>query len=87
MSSSNSSADDDRDEVRQWLPPDVHGEKVSGQRVIHPPAAPPTAAALEQIQKQAYEEGYEKGKQEGFEFGHKEGLAQADQEVQRFTSL
>lgn len=86
MSSSNSSADDDRDEVRQWLPPDVHGGKVSGQRVIHPPAAPPTAAALEQIQKQAYEEGYEKGKQEGFEFGHKEGLAQANQEVQRFTS-
>ncbi|MCU7808923.1 MAG: flagellar assembly protein FliH [Candidatus Thiodiazotropha sp. (ex Semelilucina semeliformis)] len=86
MSSSNSSADDDRDEVRQWLPPDVHGAKVSGQRVIHPPAAPPTAAALEQIQKQAYEEGYEKGKQQGFEFGHKEGLAQANQEVQRFTS-
>jgi flagellar assembly protein FliH len=54
--------------------------------MVRPPSAPPTAADLEQIQKQAYEEGYEQGKKEGFEFGHKEGLEQTKQELQSYTS-
>jgi flagellar assembly protein FliH len=54
--------------------------------MVRPPSAPPTAADLEQIQKQAYEEGYEQGKKEGFEFGHREGLEQTKQELQSYTS-
>jgi len=86
MSSSKSSSDDEWGEVRQWLPPDVNGGKVNHQRTIQPPSAPPTAAALEQLQQAAYTEGYEKGQKEGFEFGHKEGLAKAKQELQRYTN-
>jgi flagellar assembly protein FliH len=54
--------------------------------MVRPPSAPPTAADLEQIQKQAYEEGYEQGKKEGFEFGHKEGLEQTKQELQSYAN-
>jgi len=78
--------DELRDVVMQWLPPDVDGGKVSAQRTIQPPSAPPTAAALERLQQQAYDEGYEKGRQEGFEFGHKEGLEKAKQEFKRYTA-
>ncbi|MEJ2592272.1 MAG: flagellar assembly protein FliH [Candidatus Thiodiazotropha sp.] len=85
MSSSKSSGDDEWAEVRQWLPPDMDGGKVSDQRTIQPPPAPPTLAQLERLQKEAYEEGYGKGRQEGFEFGHKEGLEQARQTLQRYT--
>lgn len=81
-----SSSDDLRDVVMQWLPPDVEGGKVREQRTLQPPAAPPTAAALEQLQQQAYDEGYEKGRREGFEFGHKEGLEKAKQEFHRYTT-
>ena len=41
-----------------------------------------TAAALEQIQKQAYEEAYEQGRKEGFEFGHKEAIEQSREKFQ-----
>ncbi|MCU7931196.1 MAG: flagellar assembly protein FliH [Candidatus Thiodiazotropha sp. (ex Codakia rugifera)] len=86
MSSSKPVDDPDQVEVRQWLPPDMSDGKVVSQRMLHPPSAPPTAAALEKIQKQAYEEGFEKGKQEGFEFGHKEGLTQAQRDLNHYTS-
>ncbi|MES9968827.1 MAG: flagellar assembly protein FliH [Candidatus Thiodiazotropha sp.] len=85
-SSSKSDKDPDLEQVMQWLPPDMSDGKVVGQRTLLPPGAPPTAGALEQIQKQAYEEGFEKGKQEGFEFGHKEGLAQAQRDLQHYTT-
>jgi len=71
--------------VRQWLPPDINGGKPREQRMVQPPSAPPTAEALEQLQKAAYEEGYEEGRRKGFEFGHKEGLEQARTSVERYT--
>jgi flagellar assembly protein FliH len=83
MSSSKPNAED---EVRQWLPPDDHGSDRAHRAMVRPPSAPPTAADLEQIQKQAYEEGYEQGKKEGFEFGHKEGLEQTKQELQSYAN-
>ncbi|MCU7843115.1 MAG: flagellar assembly protein FliH [Candidatus Thiodiazotropha sp. (ex Monitilora ramsayi)] len=83
MSSSKPSLDDG---VRQWLPPDDHGTEKGQRRMVHPPSAPPTAADLEALQKQAYAEGYEKGSQEGFEYGHKEGLEKAKQEMQAYTN-
>jgi len=70
----------------QWLPPDVEGGKIREQRTLQPPSTPPTAAALEKLQQQAYDEGYEKGRREGFEFGHKEGLENAKQEFQRYAT-
>lgn len=73
-------------EVRQWLPPENHGADSVNRHMLRPPSAPPTAADLEQIQKQAYEEGYEQGKKEGFEFGHKEGLEQSKQELHSYVS-
>ncbi|MEW8507025.1 MAG: flagellar assembly protein FliH [Candidatus Thiodiazotropha sp.] len=85
-----SSSDNDKDQkvaqIMQWLPPDMSDGKVGPQRTLQPPGAPPTAAALEEIQKQAYEEGFEKGKQEGFEYGHKEGLAQAQRDIQHYIA-
>ncbi|MET0068630.1 MAG: flagellar assembly protein FliH [Candidatus Thiodiazotropha sp.] len=84
-----SSSDKDKDQqaaqIMQWLPPDMSNGKVGTPRTLQPPGAPPTAGALQEIQKQAYEEGFEKGKQEGFEFGHKEGLAQARRDLQHYT--
>lgn len=76
----------DSAQVVQWLPPEMSDGKVGPQRTLQPPGAPPTAAALEEIQKQAYEEGFEKGKQDGFEFGHKEGLAQAQRDLQHYRA-
>lgn len=81
-----SSSDDLGGEVMQWLPPDVEGGKIREQRTLQPPSTPPTAAALEKLQQQAYDEGYEKGRREGFEFGHKEGLENAKQEFQRYAT-
>lgn len=85
-SSSKSDKDPELEQVMQWLPPDMSDGKVGSQRTLLPPGTPPTAGALEQIQKQAYEEGFEKGKQEGFEFGHKEGLAQAQRDLHHYTA-
>ncbi|MGD8909327.1 MAG: flagellar assembly protein FliH [Chromatiales bacterium] len=75
MSSSKPESD-----VRQWLPPDIHGGKVSEQRTLQPPSAPPTAQQLEKLQQAAYEEG----RREGFEFGHKEGLERARKELEHY---
>jgi flagellar assembly protein FliH len=50
-----------------------------------PASKPPTAAELESIQQKAHAEGFDKGKREGFSFGHKEGLAQARQQLQQYT--
>lgn len=83
MSSSKPTSDD---EIRQWLPPDNHGADRVHRPMVRPPSSPPTAADLEQLQKQAYDEGYEQGKQEGFEFGHKEGLEQTKQELRSYAS-
>ncbi len=83
MSSSKPTSDD---EVRQWLPPDNHGSDKAHRAMVRLPSTPPTAADLEQIQKQAYDEGYEQGKKEGFEFGHKEGLEQTKQELQSYAN-
>ncbi|MCU7935776.1 MAG: flagellar assembly protein FliH [Candidatus Thiodiazotropha sp. (ex Dulcina madagascariensis)] len=83
MSSSKPVDDPDREEVRQWLPPQMGGNKLSSQRMLHPP---PTAAELETLQQQAYKEGFEKGKQKGFEYGHKEGLTQAQRDLQHYTT-
>jgi flagellar assembly protein FliH len=74
------------DDVRQWLPPDINGGKAAGQRMVQPPSTPPTAVALEQLQKAAYQEGYEAGRKEGFEFGHKEGLEQARKDLEHYSS-
>jgi flagellar assembly protein FliH len=86
MSSFKSSGDDEWSEVRQWLPPDMNGNKNSDHRKIQPPSEPPTLAQLEELQQEAYKEGYAKGREQGFEFGHKEGLERGRQELQRYTS-
>jgi flagellar assembly protein FliH len=86
MSSSKSDKQVNHGQVMQWLPPDMSDGKVGTPRTLQPPSAPPTASALEQLQKQAYEEGFEAGKKEGFEFGHKEGLVQAKRDIQHYTS-
>jgi flagellar assembly protein FliH len=79
--------DDPDNDVRQWLPPDMHDETrprtISARTVV--PNKPPTAAELEAIQKEAHAEGFKKGKQEGFESGHKEGLNKAKQQLQQYT--
>ncbi len=85
MKSSSDSDADGEQGVRQWLPPDINGGKPREKQMVQPPSAPPTAAALEQLQKTAYTEGYEEGRREGFEFGHKEGLEQARKTVERYT--
>lgn len=75
-------------DARQWLPPNVGARERLSQGTAEQfltPQAPPTAAELESIQKEAYREGYDKGKQEGFEFGHKEGLAQAHEQMQQLA--
>ncbi|MEJ2394573.1 MAG: FliH/SctL family protein [Candidatus Thiodiazotropha sp.] len=54
--------------------------------MVQPPSTPPTAVALEQLQKAAYQEGYEAGRKEGFEFGHKEGLEQARKDLQHYAN-
>lgn len=84
--SSKSDAAPEVGQVVQWLPPEMSDGKIGPQRTLQPPGAPPTAAALQAIQKQAYEEGFEKGKQDGFEFGHKEGLAQAHRDLQHYKA-
>jgi flagellar assembly protein FliH len=71
-------------EVVQWFPPSHQGGKVGDKRTLHPPSAPPTAQALEKLQKAAYEEGYEQGRREGFKFGHKEGLLQSKHDLEHF---
>ena len=72
-------------DIRQWLPPDINGGKVTQQRTVQPPSAPPTADELEKLQKAAYEEGLEQGRKAGFEFGHKEGLEQSRKQLQQYT--
>lgn len=83
MSSSKpDSEEQEAGDVRQWLPPFIEGGKVGDQRTIQPPSA----RALESLQKTAYEEGYEEGRREGFEFGHKEGLEQSKHDLERFKT-
>ena len=86
MSSSKTDNKSVADDVRQWLPPDINGGKVSSQRTVQPPSAPPTAVELEKLQKAAYEEGFEQGRKEGFEYGHKEGLEQSRKQLQHYTT-
>ncbi len=81
MSSSKLRPEQQTDEIRPWLPPEMEGERkperpadeVEMEDAELP--APPTAEELEAVRQQAYEEGFEKGKEDGFEFGHKEGAA------------
>ena len=86
MSSSKTGNKSVADDVRQWLPPDINGGKVSAQRTVQPPSAPPTAEELEKLQKAAYEEGFEQGRKEGFEYGHNEGLEQSRKQLQHYTT-
>jgi flagellar assembly protein FliH len=85
MSSSKTDNKSVPEDVRQWLPPDINGGRVSAQRTVHPPSAPPTAEALEKLQKAAYEEGFEQGRKAGFEYGHKEGLEQSRKQLEHYT--
>lgn len=69
---------EDIQDLQQWQPPDVG--KAPGHH--HGLSAPPTAAELHEIQRQAHEEGLEQGKKEGFKYGHKEGLQAAQKSLQ-----
>jgi flagellar assembly protein FliH len=84
--SSSKEKQDELGQVMQWLPPDMSSGDVATPRTLQPKGAPPTAADLEAVQKQAYEEGFEAGKKAGFEFGHKEGLTQAKRDIQHYTA-
>lgn len=47
----------------------------------------PTAAEIEEMQRQTREEGFRQGQAEGFQSGYAEGVQQAVQENQRLTAL
>ncbi len=47
----------------------------------------PTAAEIEEMQRQTREEGFRQGHEEGFQSGYAEGVQQAVQENQRLTAL
>ncbi|KRT55469.1 flagellar assembly protein FliH [endosymbiont of Ridgeia piscesae] len=89
MSSSKLRPEQQTDEIRPWLPPEMEGEckperpadEVEMEDAELP--APPTAEELEAVRQQAYEEGFEKGKEDGFEFGHKEALQQEREQIKQ----
>ena len=75
--------------VREWQPPDMDGS--AGRPRETDQGTLPTAAQLEELQRQARAEGFEQGRREGQEFGHREGLEEGRvavlEQLNRFEGL
>lgn len=81
----------DAEDIRQWRLPEMGNPGVDTDETpqadeIEP--ALPTAAELEQLQRQAHDEGFEQGRGEGHAFGHREGIEEGRREsLQRLAQL
>ncbi|MBI5918505.1 MAG: flagellar assembly protein FliH [Nitrosomonadales bacterium] len=65
----------------------IHDEPVYAEPEPEPELVLPTAADLEQIQRQAHEESFQLGHTEGYQAGYAEGIKAAAEEAQRLAQL
>ncbi|MFM1892320.1 MAG: flagellar assembly protein FliH [Pseudomonadota bacterium] len=76
-------------QVREWRPPEM-GERAAPSSAAAGGALP-TAAQLEELQRQARDEGFEQGRREGQEYGRREGLEEGRvallEQLNRFEAL
>lgn len=64
-----------------WQAPIVEGP--ISAKLDEAPSQPPTAGALQALQKEAYKEGYELGRKEGKSAGFNEGLSEAKMKTEQ----
>jgi len=75
------------EQVNSWQLPSIESTPGVGSSEETAPSAPPTAAEIEAIQRQARQEGFDQGLEEGTNQGYQSGLASGQEVIEGLSTL